>query len=112
VTGSGYWWSGYKTIISSSEYYSGLDNQYECYIVETSSLGPSSLVTRLGYLTYRSEATYDGSVYKHYTGVIPGTKINQVWSIRQKYRDKGWCSVGYIQKHWRSNSYVPLIGIT
>jgi hypothetical protein len=102
VTGNGYWWSGYKAIISSTEYYSGLDGQWECYIVENSSLSSSALVTRLGYLTYQGQATYDGSNYKHYKGVIPGSTINQMWSIRDNYRDSGWCSVGYIQQKWRT----------
>lgn len=102
VTGSGYWWSGYKTIISQYEYYQTLDGQWECYIVETSSLSASALVTRLGYLTYLGQATYDGSNYKHYKGTIPGTTINQMWSIRDNYRDSGYSAVGYIQQKWVS----------
>ncbi len=105
TSGGGYWWTGPKTIISSTKYYSGLDNNYECYIVEYSNLSPTDLANKVVYWTttgkYRSEATFDGSVYKTYTNKLG--KINQVWTIRQNYRSTGgWTSVGYIQKDWRT----------
>jgi hypothetical protein len=108
VTGGGWWWAGPKTIISSSQYYSGLNGQYECYIIERASVNPSTVVSKLG-LNYKGEATYDGSVYKHYTVLLTlgSDKINQIWSIRQNYRSSGWTSVGYIQQKWRALGIVP-----
>jgi hypothetical protein len=102
ITGSGFWWSGYKTIISSTEYYSGLDGQWECYIVDNSSLTPANLVSTLDYLTYLGEANYGGVKYKHYKGTIPGGTTKQMWSIRSTYRNGGYCPVGYFQEKWVS----------
>jgi hypothetical protein len=103
-SGGGHWWAGPKTIISSTASYSGLTGQYECYIIEKAEKTPSQLVSYMGG-TYRGEGTFDGSVYKHYTVVYEG--INQIWSIRQNYRNGGWTSVGYIQKQWRTLGLVP-----
>ena len=98
VGGSGYYWLGPKTIISSTPSYSGLTGQYECYIVEKSNKSPAWLVDKVG-LKLRGRGTYDGSVYKHYTKTYRG--ILQIWSIRQRYRNGGYTSVGYIQRDWR-----------
>ena len=99
-----YWYMGPKTIISSTSSYSGLDNQYECYIIENASISNSELIRRLG-LKYRSEGTYDGSVYKHYTKKLG--KIFQVWSLRQSRRNEGWTSVNWIQRQWYEGGLVP-----
>ena len=98
IKGSGHYWLGPKTIISSTKSYSGLKGQYECYIVEKAKKSPNDLV-KWAKLKYRGQGTYDGSVYKHYTVTYEG--ILQIWSIRQKYRNGGWTSVGYIQRDWR-----------
>lgn len=99
-----YWYMGPKTIISSTKSYSGLDNQYECYIIENNSLGNANFVKELG-LKYDSQGTYDGSVYKHYRKRLG--KIYQVWSIRQKRRNQGWTSVNWIQRQWYLRGLVP-----
>ena len=104
LVGDGYWWSGPKTILSTTPDYTGLDDQYECYIVEQASITPDELVAKIG-ATYRGEGTYDGAVYKHFT--VRYREINQVWSIRQTYRTGGWCSVGYVQADWLKLSLVP-----
>jgi hypothetical protein len=104
VSGAGHWWAGPKTIITSTSTYTGLDGQYECYIIEKAEKTPSALVTYMGG-TYKGEGTYNGSVYKHYTTKYG--KINQIWSIRQTYRNGGYTSVGYIMKDWRKLGIVP-----
>ena len=104
LAGDGYWWSGPKTVLSSTPEYTGLDDQYECYIVEQASVTPDELVAKIG-ATYRGAGTYDGSVYKHYT--VRYREINQIWSVRQTYRTGGWFSVGYIQADWIKLGLVP-----
>jgi hypothetical protein len=104
VSGNGHWWAGPKTIISSTSNYTGLDGQYECYIIERAEKGPNDLVSYFGG-TYKGQGTYDGSVYKHYTTKYG--KINQIWSVRQSYRNGGYTSVGYIMKDWRKLGIVP-----
>ena len=98
VSGSGHYWAGPKTIISSTQNYSGLVGENECYIVDKAKWSPQDLANWAN-LTYRGQGTYDGSVYKHYTVNYQG--INQIWSIRQNYRSEGWTSVGYILRDWR-----------
>ncbi|MEL7088237.1 MAG: hypothetical protein AAGL98_07310, partial [Planctomycetota bacterium] len=100
----GYWWMGPKTVISTTQYYSGLDGQYECYLVDNSNLAPDDIVSKLG-LQYVSEGNYDGSLYKHYK--VKLNQINQVWSIRQNYRNEGWSSVNWIQRQWVLSRLVP-----
>jgi hypothetical protein len=106
--GSGYWTAGPKCLISNTQNYTSMNGIYECYIVENSDLNPSTLANNVVYWNstgaYRGEGTFDGSVYKHYT--IKTGQINQIWSIRQNYRNGGWTSVGYIQRDWRNKGLV------
>ena len=102
--GSAYWWMGPKTIISEEPYYIGLDEQYECYVVDNCNLSPGDLADRLG-LNYNSETEHDGAVYKHYT--VRFGNINQVWSIRQSYRSGGWSATNWIQREWYLRGMVP-----
>ena len=100
----GYWWMGPKTIISSTQYYSGLDGQYECYVVDNSNYSQADLVKELG-LKWKSNGRYDGSNYNHYYKSLG--KINQVWSIRDNYRNEGWSSCNWIQNQWQASGLVP-----
>ena len=95
---------GPKTIISEEPYYIGLDEQYECYVVDNCNLSPGDLADRLG-LNYNSETEHDGAVYKHYT--VRFGNINQVWSIRQSYRSGGWSATNWIQREWYLRGMVP-----
>jgi hypothetical protein len=95
--GSGLYCCGPKTIISSTSYYNGLDNNYECYIVDVSDYSASSLASTMG-LTYKGESSHNGATYKHYTKRYGN--IDQIWSIRQSYRNSGTVNVGAIAKKW------------
>lgn len=103
----GYWWMGPKTLIYQQNQYSnsiGLNNQYECYIVDNASISRSQMVSQLG-LTYRGQGNYDGSTYYHYT--VRLGNINQVWSIRGNFRNQGWVSTNWIQRQWYQSGLVP-----
>ncbi|MEM7625261.1 MAG: hypothetical protein AAF333_06505 [Planctomycetota bacterium] len=98
------YYMGPKTIVSTTQFYSGLNGQYECYIVDNSNLSPSAFANNYN-LQYVSQGTYDGATYKHYSRQLG--QINQVFSIRQNYRTQGWSSVNWIQRQWVLSGLVP-----
>ena len=100
----GGWYVGPKTIISSTEYYSGLDDQYECYIIDNASKDPDDFAEDFG-LDYVSEGIYSGATYKHYERRLGN--INQVFSIRQDYRTGGDLAVNEVQRQWVEDGLVP-----
>ena len=105
IDSNAYWWVGPKTIISSTSSYSGLDGEYECYIVDSSNLDRKTLARRLGGMTWRGSTGMNGSRYHHYTKKLG--QINQVWSIRNAYRRSGPQSINKIQKAWKDFGLVP-----
>ena len=109
--GSGFWIQGPKTIISSTQYYSGLDRQYECYIVDSANISSDEIVRRYG-LNSQGESKHGGKVYKHYTRTLQAGNdtIYQVFSIRQGYRGNrstGWTSTNWIMRQWQRRGMVP-----
>ena len=104
IGGGEHYWVGPKVAISKTSSYQGLDGNHECYIIDKSDRGPSAFVSWAG-LTYKGQSSHNGSTYKHYTRKFG--KINQVFSIRQNYRNGGWTHVGAILKKWRDLGIVP-----
>ena len=107
-TGTGHWWSGPKTIISTTPNYTSLDYNYECYIVELAELSPSELIKNVGGAETRvrkNDIVVNGGTYQTWT--IEFGKIHQIWSIRSSYRNGGTTAVGAIQKGWRNQGLVP-----
>ena len=106
-TGAGHWWSGPKTIISTTPNYTSLDGNYECYIVETAEKSPENLIANVGGASTRvrkNDIVVGSGTYKTWT--IQLGKIHQIWSIRSTYRNGGTTSVGAIQKAWRNQGLV------
>ena len=98
------YWIGPKTSISKTSNYQGLQGNHECYIIDKANRGPAAFASWLK-VTYKGQSTHNGSNYKHYTRNFNG--INQVFSIRQNYRNGGWTQVGAILKKWRNLGIVP-----
>ena len=107
TVGNGRWWIGPKTIISKTAGWESLKGNYECYVIDKASEAPDKLLDKVGGTnkTYRGQSVHNGSVYKHYSLDIDD--FQQIWSIRQNYRDGGTTDVGAIQTQWRKLGLVP-----
>ena len=104
-SGSGTWWFGPKVGFLDSQYYTTLDGNYECYVVDDANVPPGEMPARFQLGNPVGESTHNGSLYKHYA--IDFGLIHQVWSVRQVYRTSGTSSVGRIKQKWIDLGLVP-----
>ena len=106
-----FWLQGPKTIIYYRNRWDAakdLDRQYECYIVDSTSLGRGGLVKKYG-LSYKNRSWHNGAWYYHYRRTLKSgnNNIYQVFSIRAKNRNQGTVNVNQIMKKWVDLGLVP-----
>ena len=100
---NGLWWAGPKVDIRR-EGSSGLEGNYENYIIENASISPDAMhERRMGRegAVYLGSAVQDGATYKYYTN--PHKEWQQYYAIRQQYRSGGSVSLQPILRVWRAN---------
>ena len=106
---NGLWWAGPKIDIRR-EGSSGLEGNYENYIIENASLSPDAFHNRLVSegADYIGTTTHDGATYKHYYDTH--RDWSQYWAVRQGYRTAGGVSLRPVLQKWRNhgmrNDYI------
>ena len=103
TTGNALWWAGPKVAVRKKGS-SGLDGNYENYVIENASISPDEMHERRmrrDSARYLGTTTHDGAVYKHYYN--PHRDWTQYWAVRQTYRTAGPVSLRPILQKWRQD---------